>query len=112
MGETEAYYRDKGAVITGGASGIGLALAETMLSFGAKRVVLTDINEANLVRETARLNAVYPGQALGIRCDVTNEEEVKQMIEQAAEFGGGRIDLLFNNAGAGFSGQFRGADQW
>ena len=40
--------RDKGAVITGGASGIGLALAETMLSFGAKRVILMDINEANL----------------------------------------------------------------
>ena len=36
MGETEAYYRDKGAVITGGASGIGLALAETILSYGAK----------------------------------------------------------------------------
>ena len=77
-----------------------------MLSYGAKRVVLADVNEANLIRETARLNAIHPGQALGIRCDVTNEEEVKGMIGQAAEFGGGRIDLLFNNAGAGFGGQF------
>ena len=106
MSETNEYYRDKVAAITGGASGIGLALAETMLSYGAKRVVLADVNEANLVRETARLNAAHPGQALGIRCDVTNEEEVKGMIEQAAEFGGGRIDLLFNNAGAGFGGHF------
>lgn len=106
MSEIEAYYRDKGAVITGGASGVGLALAETMLSLGAKRVVLVDINEANLNRETARLNATHPGQALGIRCDVTNEEEVKQMIQQAAEFAAGRIDLLFNNAGAGFGGCF------
>ncbi len=106
VSETNEYYRDKGAIITGGASGIGLALAETMLSYGAKRVVLVDINEANLIRETARLNATYPGQALGIRLNVTNEEEVKQMISQAAEFGGGRIDLLFNNAGAGFGGQF------
>ena len=111
MSETNEYYRDKVAAITGGASGIGLALAETMLSYGAKRVVLADVNEANLVRETARLNAAHPGQALGIRCDVTNEEEVKEMIRQAAEFGGGRIDLLFNNAGAGFGGQFRRADQ-
>ncbi len=106
MSETNEYYRDKVAAITGGASGIGLALAETMLSYGAKRVVLADVNEANLVRETARLNAAHPGRALGIRCDVTNEEEVKGMIEQATEFGGGRIDLLFNNAGAGFGGHF------
>jgi len=106
MSETNEYYRDKVASITGGASGIGLALAETMLSYGAKRVVLADVNEANLVRETARLNADHPGQALGIRCDVTNEEDVKGMIEQTAEFGGGRIDLLFNNAGAAFVGYF------
>jgi NAD(P)-dependent dehydrogenase (short-subunit alcohol dehydrogenase family) len=106
MSETNEYYRDKVAAITGGASGIGLALAETMLSYGAKRVVLADVNEANLARETARLNAAHPGRALGIRCNVTNEEEVKGMIEQAAEFGGSRLDLLFNNAGAGFGGPF------
>ncbi|MFH1117631.1 MAG: SDR family oxidoreductase [Pseudomonadota bacterium] len=106
MSETHDYYRDKVAVVTGGASGIGLALAETMLSSGAGRVVLADLNEANLVRETARLNAARSGQALGVRCDVTKEEDVKGMIQQAAEFGGGRIDLLFNNAGAGFGGQF------
>ncbi len=106
MSETNEYYRDKVAVVTGGASGIGLALAETMLSYGAKRVVLADLNEANLARETARLNADHPGQAFGLRCDVTKEEDVKGMIQQAAEFGGGRIDLLFNNAGAGFVGHF------
>ena len=102
MSETNEYYQDKVAVVTGGASGIGLALAETMLSYGAKRVILADFNDENLARETARLNAAHPGQALGIRCDVTKEEDVKGMIRQAAEFGGGRIDLLFNNAGAGF----------
>lgn len=106
MSETNEYYLDKVAVVTGGASGIGLALAETMLSYGAKRVVLADVNGANLARETARLNVAHPGQALGIRCDVTKEEDVKGMIQQAAEFGGERIDLLFNNAGAGFGGHF------
>lgn len=106
MSETSGYYGNKVAVVTGGASGIGLALAETMLAYGAKRVVLGDFNEANLTRESARLNAAYPGQAFGILCNVTKEEEVKQMIHQATEFGGGRIDLLFNNAGAGFGGIF------
>jgi NAD(P)-dependent dehydrogenase (short-subunit alcohol dehydrogenase family) len=106
MSETNEYYRDKVAAITGGASGIGLALAETMLSYGARRVILADVNEANLVRETERLNSAYPGRALGIPCDVTHEKEVKGMVEQASEFGEGRIDLFFNNAGAGFGGSF------
>jgi NAD(P)-dependent dehydrogenase (short-subunit alcohol dehydrogenase family) len=106
MSETNDYYRDKVALVTGGASGIGLALVETMLSYGSKRVVLADINEAGLARETQRLDAAYSGQVIGISCDVSNEEEVKGMIEQAVEFGRGRIDFLFNNAGAGFVGNF------
>lgn len=106
MSETSEYYRDNVAVVTGGASGIGLALAETMLSYGARRVVLADFNDANLTREAERLNNTYPGRVLGVHCNVTKEEEVKAMIGQAAEFGGGRIDLLFNNAGAGLAGQF------
>jgi NAD(P)-dependent dehydrogenase (short-subunit alcohol dehydrogenase family) len=86
-------------------SGIGLALAETMLSYGAKKVILADINDENLRRETARLDTAYPGKTLGLHCDVTNEIEVQAMIRGAAEFGG-RIDILFNNAGAGFGGLF------
>lgn len=39
MQATSEYYRDKVAVVTGGASGVGLALAEAMLSYGAKQVV-------------------------------------------------------------------------
>jgi NAD(P)-dependent dehydrogenase (short-subunit alcohol dehydrogenase family) len=106
MSETNGYYRDKVAAITGAASGIGLALAETMLSYGTKRVILADLSEANLVRETTRLNEAYNSRALGIRCDVTNENEVREMIKQAVAWGGGRMDLLFNNAGAGFGGHF------
>lgn len=106
MTATQDYYRDKVAVVTGGASGIGLALAGTMLEYGARRVVLADVNEENLARESARLGEAHPGRALGVRCDVTREDDVLEMIRQAAEFGDGRIDLLFNNAGAGLSGAF------
>lgn len=106
MSEVEEYFRDKVAVVTGGASGVGLALCETMLAYGARKVVLADVNDANLSRETARLNAAHPGRALGLHCDVTQEGDVAEMIRRAAEFGGGRIDLLFNNAGAGFGGRF------
>jgi NAD(P)-dependent dehydrogenase (short-subunit alcohol dehydrogenase family) len=111
---TSEYYQNKVAVVTGGASGIGLALAETMLSYGARRVVLADVNEANLKQETARLDAAYPGKTLGSHCDVTKEENVHAMIRQAATFGDRRIDLLFNNAGAGLAGKFEelSNDDW
>lgn len=105
MDATSEYYQDKVAVVTGGASGVGLALAETMLSYGAKQVVLADVHDENLKRETARLNMAYPGKVLGLRCDVTKEEDVQGMIHKAAEFGG-HIDILFNNAGAAFPGFF------
>lgn len=106
MAETSEYYTSKVAAVTGGASGIGLALAETMLSYGSRKVVLADFNDENLKRETARLNAAYPGKVLGLHCNVTKEDDVQGMIQQAAEFGGGRIDFLFNNAGAGLGGHF------
>lgn len=105
MNQTNEYFKDKVAVVTGGASGIGLALAETMLSYGAKQVVLADFNDENLRREAAQLNSAYPGKVLGIHCNVTQEEDVKGMIQKATEFGG-RIDVLFNNAGAGLGGPF------
>lgn len=106
MGETGEYFRDKVAVVTGGASGVGLALAETMLSYGATRVILADFNDKNLTKESARLNEAFPGRVLGLHCDVTKEDDVRGMAQKAAEFGGGRIDLLFNNAGAGLGGHF------
>ena len=105
MDSTSEYYQDKVAVVTGGASGIGLALAEMMLSYGAKQVVLVDINDENLERETARLGLAHAGKVLGLLCDVTKEEDVQGMIREAAE-PSGRIDILFNNAGAGLSGNF------
>ena len=105
MSRDRGILQDKVAVVTGAASGIGLALAETMLSYGAKRVVLADVNEKNLAREAGSAEEAI-GKVLGLRCDVTKEEDVARMIREAAEFGGGRIDLLFNNAGAGFGGHF------
>src|SRR5208283_2062858 len=88
VNRTSQYYLDKAAVVTGGASGIGLALAETMLSYGAKQVVLADFNGGNLKREAARLNSAYGRKVLGVHCDVTNEEDVQEMIQEAVEFGG------------------------
>ncbi len=102
----QEYYENKVAVVTGGASGIGLALCELLLSLGAKAVILADLNAEKLKVESARLDAAYPGKVLGIETDVTRQESVAAMIQRAAEFGGGRIDFLFNNAGLGLMKSF------
>lgn len=100
------YFENKVAVVTGGASGIGLALCEELLSLGAKAVVPADLNEEKLKTECARLEAAYPGKVLGVRTDVTSRESVFALINKAAEFGAGRVDLLFNNAGLGLAKSF------
>ena len=100
------YYQGKTAAVTGGASGVGLALCERLLECGAKAVTLVDFNRENLDRETARLSAAYPGKVHSVLCDVTDGEQVFTMVKKAADFGGDRLDLLVNCAGAGFHGKF------
>jgi len=100
------YYENRVSVVTGGASGIGLALCERLLSLGGKAVILADLNSEKLKTESARLDTAYPGKVLGIQTDVTKQESVVMMIRQAAEFGSGQIHFLFNNAGLGLNRSF------
>ncbi|MCH1493447.1 MAG: glucose 1-dehydrogenase [Luminiphilus sp.] len=81
------------AVITGGASGIGAATAEKLIAHGAK-VVLGDIQEDRLAGFVTGLGA----DAIGCRCDVTKEDDVRGLVETAMD-SYGRIDVMFNNAG-------------
>ncbi len=106
MEDNKGYYRGKNAIVTGAASGIGLALCEELLLQGAGKVVMSDINEEGLRREETRLNGLYPGRVRGIGCDVTQEQKVQTMIDQAVAFMDGQLDLLINNAGAGLQGVF------
>lgn len=101
------YYENKVAAVTGGASGIGLAVVEALLEMGARAVTIADINEDNLNKHVSRLNGQYPDKVQGVKTDVTREMDVKAMVDAAAAFGGGRIDLLFNNAGLGLTGAFQ-----
>lgn len=102
----KAYFENKTAVVTGAASGIGLALIEELLAYGTKRVVLADVNAENLNKHVNRLSEQYPGKVKGILCDVTAEENVIKMIDEAVDFFDGHLDLLINNAGAGLAGHF------
>ena len=100
------YFRGKTAVVTGAASGIGLALVEELLKSNADKVAMADINMDNLKKHETRLREQYGRRVKGIVCNVTIEEDVHNMINQSTDFFGGRFDLLFNNAGAGFAGAF------
>ena len=84
------------ALVTGASSGMGLATAQAFAESGAA-VVLADINDESLQAATAGLRA-RGHQARGIRCDVSDEQQVAALVEQTvASYG--RLDMAFNNAG-------------
>ncbi len=95
--------RDKRVLITGGAQGIGFAIAERFALEGA-RVVLTDIDESRLAEAGERLDAVGPACLL-YQLDVTDYEGVGDLRAELAEELGG-LDVLVNNAGVVQGGAF------
>jgi NAD(P)-dependent dehydrogenase (short-subunit alcohol dehydrogenase family) len=90
---------DKVALVTGGARGIGLSIAERFLEAGAK-VVIGDYNEQSLNDALASLQSAHGDRVRGTVADVSEEEDVKRMVGLAIqEFGA--VDILVNNAGIG-----------
>ncbi|OBI36130.1 3-oxoacyl-ACP reductase [Mycobacterium sp. E1386] len=83
------------AVITGGAQGLGLAIAERFVAEGA-RVVLGDVN----LEETQVVAKQLGGDdvAVAVRCDVTHASDVESLIQTAVERFG-TLDIMVNNAG-------------
>lgn len=94
----EEYFRDKVCVVTGAASGIGFAFSEALLQAGAV-VLLADLDSQRLTAAVDQLST-HAGRMYSMPVDVTNEEQVQQMVEGTAARHG-HLDLLFNNAGIG-----------
>ena len=89
-------FDNKVALVTGAGSGMGLAAARAFAAEGAA-VALVDINEE--AARTAAGRIVAAGhRAIAIPCDVTDEGQVKAMVEQTVS-AFGRLDVAFNNAG-------------
>ncbi|OLO06358.1 short-chain dehydrogenase [Salinicola sp. MH3R3-1] len=90
------------ALITGGASGIGLATAERFLAEGADVVVL-DRDTVALERESIRLAARFASRCVGVEADVADVDSIAAGVEQALSTTG-RIDILVNAAGVNVFG--------
>jgi len=96
MGFTAMGLKDKVAVITGAASGIGKEIARTFARAGAQ-LAIADLDDAGAHRAAAELNRDVR-QAIALPVDVTDERQVNDAMARVVE-AFGRIDVLVSNAG-------------
>lgn len=89
--------KEKVAVVTGGTRGIGYAIAEALLTRGAK-VFICGREPVSVSSAVTRLSEF--GDAAGGDCDVRDEQQVRSMLDDCERVYGG-VDILINNAGVG-----------
>jgi NAD(P)-dependent dehydrogenase (short-subunit alcohol dehydrogenase family) len=98
------YFREKVAIVTGGAHGIGRELSKLLGRMGAI-VVIADI-DLNGAKKTASEVKAEGGSATAVKVDVTKEAAVKKLVEKTV-VDHKRLDMIFNNAGITVVGDMR-----
>ncbi|KAB5525204.1 hypothetical protein DKX38_022953 [Salix brachista] len=93
--------QDKVAIVTGGASGIGKATVLAFVENGARGVVIADIQDEKGQKLAESIGA---NRSTYIHCDVTDENQVKSLVESTVQLYG-QLDVIFCNAGVMDSGQ-------
>nr|MQY78532.1 SDR family oxidoreductase [Bacteroidota bacterium] len=99
--------KDKVVIITGAASGIGLAVAKEFACQGAK-IVLADLNQESL-SETEKELSESGFDAFAIKTDVSREEDCKNLVDKTIKKYG-KINILINNAGISMRALFTELD--
>lgn len=90
------YWHNKVAIVTGGSSGLGRAIAEALAAAGAKVVIAA--RHAETLEQTAAELSRHGRQVTPIAADVTRQEDVQRLVGQSLDRFG-RLDALVNNAG-------------
>jgi len=108
----ELQLSGKTAVIAASSQGLGKAIAEGLLREGAN-VVVSGREEGKLKDVVAELQQIGSGKVVFQRTDITNTEDIKQLIQTAVDQFGG-VDILVNNAGGPPAGSFETItdEQW
>lgn len=96
--------KDKVAVITGGGGGIAYGIALACAREGMK-MVLADVREDGLQENTSKLVKETGAEVITVICDVTSENDIKQLAQKTLDKYG-RVDFMFNNAGIHFHKSF------
>lgn len=92
------------ALIAASSQGLGRAIAEGLLKEGAN-VVISGRDESKLKQVVTEIDPEGSGKATFVRADVTNQDDIKQMVQTAID-SFGRLDILVNNAGGPPAGSF------
>ncbi len=97
MQQSEGKLHNQVAIVTGAAQGMGAAIAGRLAAEGAK-VVLSDVNVEKVVGVAERISTAANSSTMAMKTDVTEEDEVAEMVEATIEHYG-TVGILVNNAG-------------
>lgn len=92
------------AIVTGGAQGIGGETSRLFAREGAK-VIIADIDASKANTLASEINALHGStRAIAVAGDILDDSYIKELVEKAAAFGGGKIHIVVNNAGFTWDG--------